>query len=117
MVDENFAFRSNAKVLKRVLNILIENAKKYTIAGTITLAAQLDERQLIMSVTDTGIGISEADAERIFESFVKLDDFKEGLGLGLSLCRVLVKHLGGVVSLDTTYRQGARFVITLPVYA
>lgn len=117
MVDENFAFRSNAKVLKRVLNILIENAKKYTVAGTITLAAQLDERQLIMSVTDTGIGVSEADAERIFESFVKLDDFKEGLGLGLSLCRVLVKHLGGVVSLDTTYRQGARFVITLPVYA
>lgn len=112
-VDENFAFRSNAKVLKRVLNILIENAKKYTIAGTITLAAQLDERQLMLSVTDTGIGISETDAERIFESFVKLDDFKEGLGLGLSLCRVLVKHLGGHVSLDTTYRQGARFVISL----
>ena len=113
-VDEDYAFRSNASVLKRVLNILIENAKKYTVAGSITLSAQQEDHQLVLSVTDTGVGISETDAERIFERFVKLDDFKEGLGLGLSLCRVLVKHLGGSVSLDTTYHNGARFVITLP---
>ena len=114
-LDDDFAILSNAVVLKRVMNIVIENAKKYTSEGTITLGAVADEQQLVLSVADTGLGISEADAERIFERFVKLDDFKEGLGLGLSLCRVLVKRLGGNVSLDTSYQHGARFVITLPI--
>ena len=114
-LDDDFAILSNAVVLKRVMNIVIENAKKYTSEGTITLGAVVDDQQLVLSVADTGLGISEANAERIFERFVKLDDFKEGLGLGLSLCRVLVKRLGGNVSLDTSYQHGARFVITLPI--
>ena len=46
---------------------------------------------------------------------MKLDTFKEGIGLGLPLCRMLIDKLGGTVRLDTTYTQGARFVVTLPI--
>ena len=46
---------------------------------------------------------------------MKLDDFKEGLGLGLSLCRKLAEQLGGQTKLDTTYTDGARFIVTLPL--
>lgn len=55
-----------------------------------------------------------AEAERIFERFVKLDDFVQGTGLGLSICRFIAGRLGGQVWLDTTYTSGARFVFTVP---
>ena len=51
--------------------------------------------------------------EEIFERFKKLDEFIPGTGLGLSICRLIVERLGGKVSLDPAYTQGARFVITL----
>ena len=76
-------------------------------------AATTDSGHLILSVTDTGSGIPAAEAERIFERFVKLDNFKEGIGLGLTLCRSLVTRLGGTIRLDTSYQKGARFVIEL----
>ena len=62
---------------------------------------------------DTGSGIPANEAEHIFERFVKLDSFKTGLGLGLPLCRMIVTRLGGAIRLDSHYRNGARFVITL----
>jgi signal transduction histidine kinase len=66
-------------------------------------------------VEDTGCGIPEKEAERIFDRFVKLDSFKEGIGLGLPLSRKLAEQLGGNVVLDTTYKEGARFILTLPI--
>ena len=71
--------------------------------------------EYMLIVEDTGCGIPAAEAEHIFERFVKLDTFKEGIGLGLPLCRMLIEKLGGTVRLDTSYTQGARFVVTLPI--
>jgi signal transduction histidine kinase len=70
--------------------------------------------QMYIVVEDTGCGVPEGEAEHIFDRFVKLDKFKVGIGLGLSLCRSTARRLGGNVVLDTTYKQGARFVVTLP---
>ena len=106
----------NKKKMSRMVTILLDNAIKNTPEGHICLKAEANSRQLTIAVEDTGCGIAPEDAERIFERFVKLNTFKEGLGLGLTLCRMLAQQSGGDVSLDTTYAgPGARFIITLPL--
>ena len=112
-LDEHFTFQTNEEMLKRVITLLFDNAIKYTKEGSITLKANANDEQVILEVEDTGTGIPAKEAETIFERFVKLDTFKEGLGLGLPLCRMIVNRLGGSVNLDTTYKQGARFVVKL----
>jgi signal transduction histidine kinase len=103
-------------LLRRIVDTLIDNAIKYTSEGSITVRTSVDDDVLTISVEDTGTGIPKGEEERIFERFVKLDDFKKGLGLGLPLCRTLCKRLGGKVVLDKDYAgPGARFVVTLPL--
>ena len=94
---------------------MLENACKYTEKGSITLRASETDQRLCITVEDTGCGIPKKDADKIFERFVKLDSFKEGIGLGLPLSRKLAEQLGGTVKLDTSYTGGARFVICLPI--
>lgn len=68
-------------------------------------------------VEDSGIGVPPEDAERIFEHFVQLDDYREGTGTGLTLARSLSRRLGGDVILDTSYTFGTRFIFSLPLLA
>jgi signal transduction histidine kinase len=115
-LSDNFSLTTNQMMLKRAISALIDNAIKNTDRGSITLKASAFGIQLSLAVEDTGRGIPFEEAEHIFERFVKLDTFKEGLGLGLTLCRTLTEKLGGTVSLDKTFKgPGARFVITLPL--
>jgi signal transduction histidine kinase len=68
-------------------------------------------------VEDTGCGIPANEAEHIFERFVKLDNFKVGVGLGLPLSRTMANRLGGTVRLDTSYAgPGARFEVEIPIH-
>ena len=113
---DDFTILTNEYMLKIIVNALVDNAAKNTPKGTITLkASKPSDAELALIVEDTGCGIPAAEAEHIFERFVKLDTFKEGIGLGLPLCRMLIEKLGGTVRLDTSYTQGARFVVTLPI--
>ena len=114
-IDDGFFITTNRDMLKRAIVPLIDNAMKYTAKGTITLGASVTDDELKLTVEDTGCGIPETEAEHIFERFVKLDTFKQGIGLGLPLCRMLIEKLGGTVRLDTSYTQGARFIVTLPI--
>lgn len=114
-LPDDLTLRTNANMLRRLVSCLLDNAVKYTTAGHITLRARQTDGTLELQVEDTGCGIPANQAEHIFERFVKLDDFKEGLGLGLSLCRKLAEQLGGQTKLDTTYTDGARFIVTLPL--
>ena len=66
------------------------------------------------TVEDTGIGIPQEESEHIFEEFVQLDHFYDGTGIGLTVARSIARRLGGDVALDTSYTDGARFVMTLP---
>ena len=113
-LDNDFIILSNRTLLKRAVATLIDNAIKNTPKGSVTLRAKAKERKVLIAVEDTGSGIPKEEADRIFDRFVKLDSFKEGLGLGLPLCRALIERLGGTVRLDTNYGPGARFVIELP---
>jgi signal transduction histidine kinase len=113
---DDFTILTNEYMLKIIVNALVDNAAKNTPKGTIVLrATKPSNDELDLIVEDTGCGIPAAEAEHIFERFVKLDTFKQGIGLGLPLCRMLIEKLGGTVRLDTTYTQGARFVVTLPI--
>ena len=115
-LPEDFTMRTNENLLKNIINALIDNAAKNTEKGYVTLRADLlNDKTVEFTVEDTGCGIPEDQAEHIFERFVKLDSFKEGIGLGLPMCRTLARKLGGSVRLDTTYKGGARFIVTLPI--
>ena len=112
---DDFTIKTNENMLKRIITALMENAVKYTEEGSITIKASADEKQLRITIEDTGCGIPADQAENIFGRFVKLDSFKEGIGLGLPLSRKLAEQLDGNVILDTKYTQGARFIVTLPI--
>ena len=93
---------------------LLKNAVKFTEQGYVTVKCGLTGSDtLTLSVTDTGCGVEPGLAEKIFDRFYKGDPFAQGLGLGLSLCRLIVEKLGGTIALDTSYTGGARFVVTL----
>ena len=112
----DYELMTSEVLLRRIINTLIDNAIKNTPQGSITVSTIVANDILTISVEDTGTGVPEGEEEHIFERFVKLDDFKKGLGLGLPLCRALCKRLEGNVVLDKSYEgPGARFVVTLPL--
>ena len=112
-LSEDISLQTNEGMLKRVINLLLDNANKYTKKGSITLKASANDEQIILTVEDTGSGIPADAAEHIFERFFKVDSVREGLGLGLPLCRTIINRLGGTVDLDNSYQQGARFVVKI----
>lgn len=115
-LPDDFTMLSNEYMLKIIINALIDNAEKNTPEGDITVkVSQSSAGELTLIVEDTGCGIPAHEAEHIFERFVKLDTFKEGIGLGLPLCRMLIEKLGGSINLDTTYTNGARFIVKLTI--
>lgn len=100
--------------LRQVLNNLFTNAVKFCDEGSITLDLVIEDNNKLakFTVTDTGCGIPVDKAQKVFERFVKLNDFKQGTGLGLPICKTIVNKLGGDIWVDTTYKGGARFVFT-----
>ena len=114
-VSDDFMFKSNDETILNILSKLIDNAQKFTNEGDVTIHASVNDTTVEISVTDTGIGIPEERQEDVFDNFVKLDDYKEGVGLGLPICRRLAHSLGGDIVIDKTYKKGSRFVLRLPV--
>ena len=109
---DELIINSNYNYIVQVLDNLLGNASKFTHEGSVTLAYEVkkEENQLIFAVTDTGIGIPVEEQERVFERFVKLDNFSQGAGLGLSICRIVAERLGGYLRIDKGYTQGTRVI-------
>ena len=106
---------TNLHYAVRALVLLLDNAKKFTSEGTVTLIVRRQSSAMEFIVEDSGIGVPAYQAEHIFEEFVQLDDYYDGMGLGLTVARGIARRLGGDIRLDTTYTSGARFVMTLPI--
>ena len=115
---------TNQKSAAKALALLLSNAVKFTqpmalkdsMSGQkqrVTLSIDVTQTQVAFTVEDTGIGVPPEQAENIFSEFVKLDEFTDGTGIGLSIARIMVRQLGGDIVLDTSYTDGARFVMTL----
>ena len=112
---EQIAMVTSEKYLGILLAALLGNAYKFTRQGEIRLECgrEGDERVYI-AVTDTGCGIPPEKYDEVFERFTKLDPFSQGNGLGLYLCRLIVRHLGGEIRIDPEYTEGTRVVVVLP---
>lgn len=102
--------------LRQVLINLLVNATKFTKEGSIVLKLEMSDRNTaFFSVTDTGCGIPLEKQDLIFERFEKLNDFAQGSGLGLSICKLIVTYMKGRLWVDSNYTQGARFCFTHPL--
>lgn len=114
------AIETDRQRLEQVLKNLLSNAFKFTEAGSVRLdMAMVGEDHLALAVKDTGIGISPAQQESIFEAFRQADGTTSrkygGTGLGLSISRELARLLGGAITLQSSPGEGSTFTITIPL--
>lgn len=98
----------------QVISNLISNAAKFTEKGTVTLSYHLVGDAVQFEVSDTGIGIQPQHLHTIFERFYKIDSFKQGTGLGLTICKTIVESLKGTIGVDSVPGKGSCFWFTLP---
>jgi two-component system sensor histidine kinase KdpD len=109
-------------LFEQVLFNLLDNAAKYAPRGsTVRIRGETGDTRLLLAVTDEGDGVPEADLERIFDKFYRVntgDRQRAGTGLGLAICRGFIEAMGGTISAaNRTDRSGATFTITLPIPA
>lgn len=121
LTSEDTVLLGDSVRLSQVLVNLLSNAVKYTDGGLICLHAKLQEafgqkKQLILSVSDTGIGIPEKEQKRIFENFGRGSNTKGrgGMGLGLAIVRQLIDAMGGKLTVESKCGKGSTFVVSLP---
>jgi len=114
--DKDFVMKTDGLRVQQLLLNLLSNAAKFTEQGEINLDYRVDRegKRVVFSVTDTGSGIPPEKQESIFNRFEKIDEFKQGTGLGLPICRVIADRLNGTLTLDATYTRGARFIFVHP---
>ena len=106
---------TNSDSLLQMLGNILENAAKFTEQGYIRLTLKKDNAFFHFTIEDTGCGIPEDKVSSIFDRFMKVDEFKEGLGLGLAYCHETVAKLGGTLMLDHTSEEGTSFTLSLPI--
>ena len=100
-------------LLQELLNCLLDNADKYATGGTVLMSCHTNvDGTYAISVSNEGLSISAADAERIFDPFVRLSPNEHSLGIGLPLARRLAISMGYTITLDLTYTGGTRFVVS-----
>jgi hypothetical protein len=103
--------------IREVINNLIENAIKYTLAGDIVVDVTGDDDHVVISVKDSGIGIPAEDIPHLFQKFYRVDNKDtrsiNGTGLGLYLCRRLIEIMGGRIWAESIYGSGSTFYVEL----
>ena len=104
---------TDSHILQKILVKILDNAAKFTIQGSITILTHKIEHGISIIVEDTGPGIPADKAETVFEQFTKLDEFSQGTGMGLTLCRTIIQKLNGRIYVDTSYSGGCRMVIEI----
>lgn len=115
--DEPVWIDTDSLRLSQLLGNLVSNAIKFTRQGHILIAYTFIPQKYAVSflVEDTGIGISQEEQKRIFERFYKSDDFVQGGGLGLSICKEIAKRMNGTIRVESEINKGTRFIIDIPL--
>ncbi len=106
---------SDSKRLMQVLSNFITNAVKFTDNGSITISYAVQNDEVIVSVTDTGTGISAEHCKNVFSRFTRLNENRPGTGLGLSISKKLVEKLGGKIGVQSELNKGSVFWFSLPL--
>ena len=118
-IDSELEVICDQRKLRHIVNNLIQNGLRYNqVKGSLTLDAEVFENEWQLIVTDTGIGIKEAEQERVFERFYRVDQSRTkeipGTGLGLAVVKEYVELLSGNVSLKSQLGKGTSVIVTLP---
>ena len=116
-VTESMLCRSDAFRIKQIVNNLVGNAIKYTDKGEVRVGVSIANRQLSISVKDTGCGMTPDELQTVFNAFTRLPGAqgKEGVGLGLTITREIVTLLGGKINVQSAKGKGSTFTVSLPV--
>ena len=116
-VTESMLCRSDAFRIKQIVNNLVGNAIKYTDKGEVRVGVSIANRQLCISVKDTGCGMTPDELQTVFNAFTRLPGAqgKEGVGLGLTITREIVTLLGGNIRVQSTKGKGSTFTVSQPV--
>ena len=116
-VTESMLCRSDAFRIKQIVNNLVGNAIKYTDKGEVCVGVNIANRQLSISVKDTGCGMTPDELQTVFNAFTRLPGAqgKEGVGLGLTITREIVTLLGGEINVQSAKGKGSTFTVSLPV--
>lgn len=103
--------------IRQIAENLIGNAVKYTDSGRVTVTADVSSGRFLLTVADTGRGMTEEESRRIYDAFTRLPGAQgiDGVGLGLSITRELVTLLDGTIDLDTAPGRGSTFTVSIPV--
>ena len=113
---ERLQIESDRDKLYEIVDNLVQNAVKFTTEGSIRIGYDLmGENRVRIWVSDTGKGVAPADQDRIFDRFVKLDEYIPGTGLGLSVARSHVQSLGGQIGVESEVGKGSTFWVNLPL--
>ena len=107
--------KTDPQRITQVLSNFVNNSIKFTEQGSITISYKKEGNNLRVSVQDTGIGISEKNRSRIFERFIKVDEFKQGTGLGLTISKTIIESLQGTIGVDSVEGSGSTFWFSLPL--
>lgn len=108
---------TDALRLRQVIENLVSNAVKFTTKGHIDLGCTLIGKAdgVRLFVADTGEGISQQELGKIFDRFYKIDTFKQGAGLGLSVCKTILEGMDGQITVSSQLGKGSRFTIKIPL--
>lgn len=110
---------SDEQLIKQIISNLIDNANKHCHQGKVTIDCNNDKNRLIITVADTGCGISEENLENIFIPFWQIDmssaRVHEGSGLGLSICQLFAEALEGDISVVSKIDEGSTFTLSIPL--
>jgi len=106
--------------LRQVVDNFLRNALKFTPqGGRVLLSARADSKELLVSVRDNGVGIPEAELEKVFERFYQVEQASSrrvrGSGLGLAICKSLVERHGGRIWVDSVPGEGSNFQFSIPL--
>lgn len=113
---EEMPIETDDSRLQQVLINLLINATKFTPQGSIVLKLEKEtDDTVLFTVTDTGCGIPKDRQTNIFQRFEKLNENAQGSGLGLSICQLIIEHIGRQIWIDSEYAEGSRFCFTHPI--
>ncbi len=114
--DVRLSTRTDKNRVFQVISNLIGNALKFTVNGHISFGFREEGGRILFHVTDTGSGIAPEKVGRVFERFVKANNYVQGTGLGLSICKTIIERLGGEIWVTSVLGEGTTFYFTLPLH-